>query len=239
MKKRTSALTFFMSIFICATGQTIIVNSDGTHSIGINHGSTSTIINPDGTHTIGINHGSTTTFVNPDGTHSIGINHGGTSTIVNPDGSHSIVIHNGSTSTIVNPDGSHSIRMNHNTNIHTDLSDNQTEFKQDVENKNYDTNAEYPSLRSLENNSFAMQSDSWTEELQKFRILKYRRIIDRFEFKAFKNMIKNNQFLIEENPANQIFNLNQQVELDQISMDNFLLKKEALLNQLQNKLNNF
>ena len=78
---------------------TVIVNPDGTHSIAINNGNTSTIVNPDGTHSIAINNGNTSTIVNPDGTHSIAINNGNTSTIVNPDGTHSLVIKNGESAT--------------------------------------------------------------------------------------------------------------------------------------------
>ena len=55
---------------------TVIVNPDGTHSIAINNGTTSTIINPDGTHSTAIKNGNTTTIVNPDGTHSVVIKNG-------------------------------------------------------------------------------------------------------------------------------------------------------------------
>jgi uncharacterized membrane protein YfhO len=65
-----------MTLVFFTYGQTIIVNPAGTHSVGINHGSTTTVINPDGTHSVGINHGRITTVINPDGTHSVGINHG-------------------------------------------------------------------------------------------------------------------------------------------------------------------
>jgi hypothetical protein len=63
----------FLSISLIKA-QTIMVNSDGTHSIGISHGSTTIVINPDGTHSVGFNHGSTVIAVHPDGTHSIGFN---------------------------------------------------------------------------------------------------------------------------------------------------------------------
>lgn len=66
-------LSFFITSFIKA--QTVFVNSDGTHSVGIDHGSTTTVINPDGIHSVGINHGDVIIAVNPDGTHSVGINH--------------------------------------------------------------------------------------------------------------------------------------------------------------------
>ena len=101
-----------VSVFSLATAhvqaQTIVVNPDGTHTIAINHGATSTIINSNGTHSHAINHGNHTVIVNPNGTHSTAIHHGGTSTIVNPDGTHSTAINHGNTSIIVNPDGSHS-----------------------------------------------------------------------------------------------------------------------------------
>ena len=88
---------FILTVFIvCGVkAQSIIVNPGGTHSIGINHGHTTTVVNPNGTHSIGINHGHTTTVVNPNGTHSIGINHGHTTTVINPHRTHRMGIHHG------------------------------------------------------------------------------------------------------------------------------------------------
>ena len=83
------ALSFFLNC--SAIAQSVIVNPDGTHSIVINNGSTSTIVNPDGTHSTAINHGSTSIIVNPNGTHSSVIHNGNISTIVNPNGTHSTV----------------------------------------------------------------------------------------------------------------------------------------------------
>lgn len=68
MEKLFTILTLAL-IVICANAQTVIVNSDGTHSTVINNGSTSTIVNPDGTHSNVINNGNTSTIVNPNGTH--------------------------------------------------------------------------------------------------------------------------------------------------------------------------
>ena len=59
---------------------TVVINPDGTHSVVINHGTTSTIVNPDGTHSTAIKNGSTTTIVNPDGTHTVVIKNGESTT---------------------------------------------------------------------------------------------------------------------------------------------------------------
>lgn len=108
MKRLIATFTLFFILIFCVSAQTIVVNADGTHSIVINNGATSTVVNPDGTHTTVINNGGTLTIVNADGTHTTVIHNGTTSTIVNPDGTHTTVVHNGTTSTIVNPDGFHS-----------------------------------------------------------------------------------------------------------------------------------
>ena len=108
MERLFTILTLSLGFICAAHAQTVIVNPDGTHSIVISSGNTSTVVNSDGTHSTVINNGSTSTIVNSNGTHSTMINNGNTSTIVNPDGSHSTVINSGNTSIIVNPDGSHS-----------------------------------------------------------------------------------------------------------------------------------
>ena len=95
-----------------AQAQGVIVNADGTHSVVVNNGSTSTIVNSNGTHATAINNGSTSTVVNSNGTHSTAFHNGNTSVIVNPNGTHSTAFHNGTTFVIVNPDGTHSIGMN-------------------------------------------------------------------------------------------------------------------------------
>lgn len=106
MKKLLTAIcAFYFLLNGDASAQTVIVNPNGSHSVVIDNGSTSTIVNPDGTHSVAIHHGSTSTIVNPNGTHSTAIHHGGTSTIVNPNGSHSTIINHGTTSTLIKPDG--------------------------------------------------------------------------------------------------------------------------------------
>jgi len=72
MKKIIYLTVLFFSALSFLKAQTIMVNSDGTHSIGISNGSTTTVINPDGTHSIGFNHGGTVIAVHADGTHSVG-----------------------------------------------------------------------------------------------------------------------------------------------------------------------
>ena len=61
------------------------------------------IVNPDGTHSIAINNGNTSTIVNPDGTHSTAVHNGNSIIIVNPDGAHTVVIDNENSATKVNP----------------------------------------------------------------------------------------------------------------------------------------
>jgi hypothetical protein len=84
---------------------TVVVNPDGTHSIAIQTGVSSTIVNPNGAYSTVITSGSTTTIINPDGTLSTGIQTGSITTIVNPNGTHSTVIENGDDITIANPKG--------------------------------------------------------------------------------------------------------------------------------------
>ena len=93
---RRILISLLCMVSLSASAQhTVVVNPDGTHSIAINHGKTSTIVN----HSTAINHGRTSTIINSDGTHSVAINHGNTSTIVNPDGTHSVVIKKGKRAT--------------------------------------------------------------------------------------------------------------------------------------------
>ena len=114
---RRILLSLLCMVSLSAYAQhTVVVNPDGTHSVVINNGNTSTIVNPNGTHSTAIHNGNTTTIVNPDGTHSTAVQNGNISIIVNPNGTHSTAIHNGNTTTIVNPDGAHSIAVHNGTN---------------------------------------------------------------------------------------------------------------------------
>jgi hypothetical protein len=124
-KKHGKLFTLLMLSFLIncySTAQTIIVNPDGTHSIVINNGITSTIVNPDGMHSTAITNGLTFTLINPDGTHSTGVNNGHMSIIVNPNGTHSTFINNTATTPMVNtiePD-SDSAEINRADTIKTD-----------------------------------------------------------------------------------------------------------------------
>lgn len=82
--------------------QTVVVNSDGTHSTVIHHGATATNVNSDGTHSTVIDHGTTKTIVNAEGTHSTVIGPGKTKTLIKPNGTHSIIIGTGVGWTVVN-----------------------------------------------------------------------------------------------------------------------------------------
>ncbi|MBO9593898.1 MAG: hypothetical protein J7599_13405 [Niabella sp.] len=113
--KRTLLLIIAAILVHPAIAQTVIINSDGTHSVVIDNGATKTVVNPNGTHSTIINNGNTQTIVNPDGTHSTVINNGTTKTIVKPNGTHSTIINNGNTQTIVNPDGTHSTVIDNGT----------------------------------------------------------------------------------------------------------------------------
>ena len=128
-----------------AQAQGVIVNADGTHSVVVNNGSTSTIVNSNGTHSTAIHNGSTSTIVNANGTHSTAFHNGNTSVIVNPNGTHSTAFHNGSTSVIVNPDGTHTIGMNlgaaapiaPNTNVNEEKQENKSRYGASNDDEEY------------------------------------------------------------------------------------------------------
>ena len=66
MKRILLCLLCFMSLSAYAQ-HTVVVNPDGTHSTGIQTGSSTTIVNPDGTHTTVIENGNDITIANPKG----------------------------------------------------------------------------------------------------------------------------------------------------------------------------
>lgn len=67
-------LLLFFSGFIGANGQTsVIVNTDGTHSIAIHSGSFVTVVNPNGTHSVGTITGNVISVANSDGSFGIGV----------------------------------------------------------------------------------------------------------------------------------------------------------------------
>jgi hypothetical protein len=86
------ALTLFLNHY--ANAQAIVVNSDGTHSIVVSNGNSSTIVNSNGTHSTLFMNGNTGIMVNPDGTHSTIVTNGNISTVINQNGTHSIIINN-------------------------------------------------------------------------------------------------------------------------------------------------
>lgn len=94
MKKQLSISVLFFFVGCYAIAQSVIVNPDGTHSVIINNGNTSTVVNPNGTHSTLFNNGNTSILVNPNGTHSTVINKGSTSMIINPVGTHLAFINN-------------------------------------------------------------------------------------------------------------------------------------------------
>ena len=101
---RRVLLSLLCMVSLSAYAQhTVVVNPDGTHSVVVNNGNSSTIVNPDGSHSTAIHNGNSTTIVNPNGTHSTAIHNGNSSTIVNPDGSHSTAIHNGNSALLTLP----------------------------------------------------------------------------------------------------------------------------------------
>lgn len=63
---------------------TVVVNPDGTHSVAIRNGNTTTIVNSNGTHSTAIHNGNTTTIVNPDGTHTVIANNRNSAMRTNP-----------------------------------------------------------------------------------------------------------------------------------------------------------
>ena len=101
---RRILLSLLCMVSLSAYAQhTVVVNPDGTHSVVINNGNTSTIVNPDGTHSTAINNGNSTIIVNPDGTHSTAVHNGNSTTLINPDGTHTVVIDNENSATKVSP----------------------------------------------------------------------------------------------------------------------------------------
>ena len=100
MMKRIHVFFLCLMSLSAYAQHTVVVNPDGTHSIAIQTGVSSTIVNPNGAYSTAITSGSTTTIINPDGTHSTGIQTGSITTIVNPNGTHTTVIENGDDITI-------------------------------------------------------------------------------------------------------------------------------------------
>lgn len=202
-----------VSMVCSAKAQSIIVHPNGTHSIGINHGTTTTVINPDGTHSIGINHGNTTTVVNPDGTHSVGVRHGSTTTVINPDGTHSIGIDHGTTTTVVSP------YRPRRTGIHHSTTGLQLFSKPD-------DRISPEALDSL----FSMDSRENKEELYKFKVLGRLKIINRKEYRTLKAQNLNDPLEINTNKANRIFDLHQQWKSKQLTDAEFFLKRQEIIN---------
>ena len=82
---RRLLLSLLCTVSLSAYAQhTVVVNPDGTHSIAINNGNTSTIVNPNGTHSTAIHNGNSTILVNPDGAHTVVIDNENSATKVNP-----------------------------------------------------------------------------------------------------------------------------------------------------------
>ena len=234
--------TLFASLVMIAlslsfpSAQTVIVNPDGSHSIGIDHGSTSIIVHSDGSHSVGINHGTTTTIVNPDGTHSVAINHGSTTTVVNSDGTHSVGINHGNTTTIVNPDGTHSIGINHNNASTIDNPDithalHGNSVVDENKEKEESYNARYLDQLLEENALFLMESESYKDERVKLKILRQRRFISRKEYKALNDQNLANQNVNGIDKANQIFNARKDFELEQITYEAYIAEKYEIINQ--------
>lgn len=118
-------------------GQTVVVNSDGTHSVI--HGNV--IVNSNGTHsTI---HGNV--IVNSDGTHSTV--HG--NVIVNPDGTHSTVHGN----VIANPEGTHSTVVE-NDKTKTDRATEREVYKSETLAINQISEHVYQHISFLDSESF-------------------------------------------------------------------------------------
>lgn len=105
MKELLCFLTLMFLPGYFALAQTVIINPDGTPTIVLHNGSTSTVINPDGTLSTVLHSGTSSTIVHPNGTLSTVLHSGGSSTVVHPNGTLSTVLHNGGSSTVIHPDG--------------------------------------------------------------------------------------------------------------------------------------
>ncbi len=100
-------ISLFVSIAGTVTGQTVIVNPDGTHTIVTGN----VIVHPNGTHSVIHKAGDHSVVVGPDGRHTVivGSNQTGSKTIIHPDGRHSVVQQAGPVSIVVGSDGRHSV----------------------------------------------------------------------------------------------------------------------------------
>ncbi len=203
-----------VSMVCSAKAQSIIVRPDGTHSIGINHGTTTTVINPDGTHSIGINHGNTTTVVNPDGTHSVGVRHGSTKTVINPDGMHSIGIDHGTTTTVVSPYWPRRTGIHHGRATGIELFSRKDDL------------VSHARLDSL----FSINSTGYREERLKLKVLGRLKIINREEYRTLKAQNLNDPLETNTNKANRIFDLHQQWKSKQLTDAEFFLKRQEIIN---------
>lgn len=106
MKKYWISVLLMMSV-VLSHAQGIVVNADGSHSIGTNSGSGNpgVVVNANGTYSTVINSGTNiSTVINSNGTLSTLINTGSIVTIVNPDGSQSVGINNGTNIQVITPD---------------------------------------------------------------------------------------------------------------------------------------
>lgn len=199
MKTLLYLLVLSFSTFSIIKAQTVMVNSDGTHSIGINHGSTTTVINPDGTVSVGHNHGGTIIAVHADGTHSVGINHGGTVDDVHPDGTHSI---------------------GHNPDYES--TDHDLNFSGTFFTKS-------PEQLLQEDSLFTVSSGSYKEEVQKLKILIERDIIRYREYRALKKLSLENTSRSTFDKANQVFELHKLLNTKAITDTEFRLGKSEII----------
>ncbi|MGN7786702.1 hypothetical protein ACTJIJ_19365 [Niabella sp. 22666] len=72
MQKVLSILFFHFALAITISAQSVVINTDGTHSPVVQTGNTVIAVNADGTHSVGIVTGNIITVVDPQGRHSVG-----------------------------------------------------------------------------------------------------------------------------------------------------------------------
>lgn len=212
-------LLFFHNV----QSQTVVVNPDGTHSIGIDHGGHSVVVNPDGTHSVAVNHGNHAVVVNPDGTHSIGIDHGGHTVVVNPDGTHSVAVNHGNHAVVLNPHNSNTVGAGIlNTNSNGKKKSFAFVYSEEQSHEN--------DWRGIASDSlFLKDSEKVEEELYKLEVLKMVSFINKKEYRK----LKSNTQLIEDyyslNKGNQLYELVCSKFMGEINRSSFKKKKREIV----------
>jgi hypothetical protein len=160
-----------------------------------------------------------TVQVNSDGTHTVFYNYDNPSTLITPEGTHNIVFHQGNTSTQVNPDGQQSTKINSRTGLENAYA--QSIY---VENPYKDVSLQKNNDTVVENQR--VQSGS---EFNKITTLLEQEAIDSNDYRILLLRIFNNIYDYSNNTADQIADLKHSFDLDSITMEEYILRKDILI----------